>query len=177
VDELTSLLLDARDGDRRAFERVLRLVSCDVVRLVRSLADDDEVDDVVQNVFVGAWRSLPTYRAEASGRAWLLAIARRACSDAVRSRQRRRRLHATYVDLRPSMVVADSAEEYELLELVRSLPCDARDGFVLTQLIGLPYAEAAAICGVPIGTIRSRVARARSLLTERNEQATHEAAG
>jgi RNA polymerase sigma-70 factor (ECF subfamily) len=48
---------------------------------------------------------------------------------------------------------------------------------VLTQLIGLPYAEAATICGVPVGTIRSRVARARSLLTDRNEQATHEAAG
>jgi RNA polymerase sigma-70 factor (ECF subfamily) len=177
VDELTSLLLDARDGDRRAFEQALRLASGDVVRLVRSLSDDDDVDDVVQNTFVGAWRSLPMYRAQASGRSWLLAIARHACSDAVRSRQRRRRLHATFADLRPRLVVADSAEEFELLELVRSLPREARAGFVLTQLIGLPYEEAAAICGVPVGTIRSRVARARSLLMEGEELATEEAAG
>jgi RNA polymerase sigma-70 factor (ECF subfamily) len=177
VDTLTHLLLEARDGDRFAFERALQLASADVVRLVRSLADDDDVDDVVQNTFVGAWRSLSTYRAEAPGRAWLLAIARRACIDAVRARQRLRRLHATYVDLRPSVVVTDSSHAYELRELVRSLPCDARDAFVLTQLLGLPYAEAAAVCAVPIGTIRSRVARARSWLVARDAAAANEAAG
>ena len=52
--------------------------------------------------------------------------------------------------------------DFELTQLINSLDPDRRDAFVLTQILGLSYDEAAEICGCPVGTIRSRVARART---------------
>lgn len=62
--------------------------------------------------------------------------------------------------------VSAPAGEVELSHLVSGLDADRREAFVLTQVLGLPYAEAAEVCRVPIGTIRSRVARARADLLD-----------
>lgn len=59
-------------------------------------------------------------------------------------------------------VAGDPAGAHGLAQLVASLAPDRREAFVLTQVIGCSYAEAAEVCGVPVGTIRSRVARART---------------
>ena len=137
-------------------------------RLAAHLVDPDAADDLTQDTFVRAWRSLPGYRADASGRTWLLAIARRACADAIRSRSRRRRLlnrvagHAGVIDT----TVDDGSDDVALAELVRGLDAGRREALVLTQIVGCSYAEAAEVCGVPIGTIRSRVARAREDLLD-----------
>lgn len=62
------------------------------------------------------------------------------------------------------MTVPDAAGEVAVADLLARLDPDRRAAFVLTQVIGLPYAEAAAVCECPVGTIRSRVARARENL-------------
>ncbi|HKR49153.1 MAG TPA: sigma factor-like helix-turn-helix DNA-binding protein, partial [Pseudonocardiaceae bacterium] len=97
---------------------------------------------------------------------WLLAIARRVAADHVRWAVTRPR--TTAVEDWDTVVAANPAhrrtrfdEGVALRELVAGLEPNRRDAFVLTQMLGLDYATAAQVCGCPIGTIRSRVARAR----------------
>ena len=139
---------------------------------VAMLGDTGHGEEIAQEVFLGAYAALPRFRREASVRTWLLAIARRVCADAVRSRRRRRlTLVRDTADLEalsagsggPADTVAEGATVTDLLS---RLAPDRREAFVLTQLLGLPYAEAAEVACCPVGTIRSRVARARADLVE-----------
>ena len=130
--------------------RYLRLLGCEA-----ALADD-----LTQDTFVRVIGALPAFRGESSARTWLLSIARRACADDIRRTQRRRGLLQRLQSLRPPDA-ASGLGYAEVDDLVRRLDPDRRDAFVLTQLIGLSYEEAADVCGCPVGTIRSRVARAR----------------
>lgn len=169
IDELTRLLVEAREGDRVALAAAIRASQGEVWRLAAHLVGADAADDVTQDTFVRAWRSLPGFRAEASGRTWLLVIARRACADAVRSRMRRRGLAARLTDRFETSaggVTGDDSGRHALDDLVAALEPGRREALVLTQIVGCSYVEAAEICGVPVGTIRSRVARAREDLLE-----------
>lgn len=170
MDELTRLFLAARDGDRTALFHAVRASQADVWRLVVHLVGPNEVDDVTQDTYVRAWKALPAFRGDSSARTWLLAIARRACADAVRRNVRRRRLIRRAEEQADVKTVGDAADDHAgthaVHALVDALPRDQRVAFVLTQVVGCSYAEAAEVCGVPIGTIRSRVARAREQLLE-----------
>jgi RNA polymerase sigma-70 factor (ECF subfamily) len=161
VDELTVLLLAARDGDRAALRSFVETSQPAVWRFVAHQVGVDEADDVTQDVYVRAWRALPAFRRDASARTWLLAIARRACVDAMRWRSRRTRLAGRLVD-GPTAEPPDPASAHALRTLVATLESSRREAFVLTQLLGFSYDDAAAACAVPVGTIRSRVARARA---------------
>ncbi len=165
MDDLTRLFVAARDGDRTALLRAVRESQADVWRLAAHLVGPDDADDVTQDTFVRAWRALPAFRADSSARTWLLAIARRACTDAVRRRIRQRRLASRAFE-EASVSASSRAADHptgvrDLLALVDTLEVKRRTAFVLTQIVGCSYEEAAAVCGVPVGTIRSRVARAR----------------
>lgn len=164
MDDLTRLLLAARDGDRLALAGAIRASQAEVWRLAVHLVGASEADDATQDSYVRAWRALPRFRGESSGRTWLLSIARRACADVVRRRVRERRLTGRLRarTLGGGAAGGDPAGAHGLAELVASLEPDRRDAFVLTQVLGCSYAEAAEVCGVPVGTIRSRVARART---------------
>lgn len=166
MDELTSLLLAARDGDRVALAAVIRRTQVDVWRLCRHLADPEDAEDLVQEVFLRAWRSLPGYRGDASARTWLLAITRNVCAEAVRRRRRRRLLNLRATLSTGDVTVPDPAGAVAVERLLEVLDDEQRTAFVLTQLLGLSYAETAEVCGCPVGTVRSRVARARGRLVE-----------
>src|SRR5690606_39479407 len=99
---------------------------------------------------------------DASARTWLLQIAGHTCADHVRRRTRRRALVERLAARSEAPVEADASGAVDLDAAVAALDEDRRAAFVLTQVVGLSYAEAAEVCQVPIGTIRSRVARARS---------------
>lgn len=163
MDELTNLLVAAREGDRLALGAFIRSTQAEVWRLARHLVGPEDADDVAQEVFVRAWRALPRYRGEATARTWLLSIARRTCADAVRKRSRARRLR-TRLEQQPVAWATSAGNDLD--GLVASLPPERREAFVLTQVVGCSYEEAAAIADVPVGTIRSRVARAREALVE-----------
>jgi RNA polymerase sigma-70 factor, ECF subfamily len=166
VDELTRLLLAGRDGDRAALAAAIRRAQPDVWRLTVHLVGPGEADDVTQDVFLRAYRALPTFRAESSGRTWLLAITKHACADAVRRARRRRRLTDRLSANRERATVAAVDDCIGLDHLVAGLDEDRRSAFVLTQTLGCSYAEAAEICGASVAAIRSRVARARADLLE-----------
>ncbi|HEY0696938.1 MAG TPA: sigma factor-like helix-turn-helix DNA-binding protein, partial [Micromonospora sp.] len=112
-----------------------------------------------------AFRALPSFEGRSSVRTWLLGIARRVCADHLRSVVRRRRLDQRLAaQSHGQQPYPDPAGQLGAADLLRRLPAEQRGAFVLTQVLGLSYAEAAAVEQVPVGTIRSRVARARSEL-------------
>jgi RNA polymerase sigma-70 factor (ECF subfamily) len=166
VDDLTELALAARDGDRVALAAFVRSSQAEVWRLCAHLTDRDAADDVTQDTYMRALNALQSFRGDSSARTWLLAIAHRACADHVRRAQRRRRLLGALHDRRPpaSTPALDGAVELDLM--LSTLDRDRRTAFVLTQVLGLEYQEAADVVEVPVGTIRSRVARARAQLID-----------
>ena len=170
MDELTRLFVAARDGDRMALTEAIRASEADVWRFVAHLAGAADADDLTQDTFLRAWRALPEFRAESSARTWLLSIARRACADAIRRNQRRRRIteraRGELAAGGGAGATADAGLRVELDELLAALDHDQRAAFVLTQVLGCSYAETAEVCGTRIGTVRSRVARARGTLVE-----------
>jgi RNA polymerase sigma-70 factor (ECF subfamily) len=133
----------------------------DVWRYCAYLTDQQTADDVTQDTYARAIGSLHRFRGDCDAKVWLLTIARRACADHIRSQTRRRNLMQRLRDNSSEDFVAP-VRDIELTQLISSLDPDRRDAFVLTQILGLSYDEAAEICGCPVGTIRSRVARART---------------
>ncbi len=162
----TALALAAGAGDRAALAAFVRATQRDVYRFLAHLCERGEAEDLPQETYLRALRSLPGFAGRSSARTWLLAIARRVAADQVRRTVARPR--TTPVEDWDAVVAANPAhrrsgfdEGVLLRELVAGLESDRRDAFVLTQVLGLGYAAAAEVCGCPIGTIRSRVARAR----------------
>jgi RNA polymerase sigma-70 factor, ECF subfamily len=167
VDEVTVLALKARDGDRVALSSFVRSTWNDVARLATAVAGRDLAEDVAQDTYIRAIRALPGYRAESSARTWLLSITRKTAIDAVRSAGRRRRLgRLLSARTEPASQIAYQADGVLTTQVMAHLAPERREAFVLTQLMGFDYAGAAEICGVPVGTIRSRVARAREQLID-----------
>jgi RNA polymerase sigma-70 factor, ECF subfamily len=160
VDHVTQLLLAARDGNHAALERFIAETQRDVWRMCRYLGDPDTADDLAQETYERAIGSLHRYRADGPARHWILTIARRVCVDSTRRRRRGRRLQRRLAD-EPTMLSMPS-EVAELDDLLAQLDHDRRAAFVTTQVLGLRYDEAADLLDCPIGTIRSRVARARA---------------
>jgi RNA polymerase sigma-70 factor, ECF subfamily len=157
AEAVTRDALAARDGDQAAAARFVRATQAEVWRLVAHLGGREFADDLTQDTYLRAFGALPRFAGRSSARTWLLSIARRVCADHVRAAARSRRNAA------PAVVrqEPDISGQVVLRTLLDALPADRREAFVLTQLLGLAYEEAAAVCGCPIGTIRSRVARAR----------------
>jgi RNA polymerase sigma-70 factor (ECF subfamily) len=168
-DEITELALAAGRGDAEATAAFVRATQADVWRYVAYLVDRAAADDLTQETYLRALRGLRTFRAQTAARVWLLSIARRAVVDHFRKQGRTPSI-ATSLDAAEGLVdrigpaQPDGAGELALRLLIAGLDEDKRAAFVLTQVHGLSYAEAAEVCRVPIGTIRSRMARAREQL-------------
>lgn len=164
MDELTSLAIAAGRGDRGALASLVGETQADVWRLCAHLVDPAAADDLTQDTYLRAIPALPGFRGDAPARTWLLAIARRACAAEISARSRDRRL-TTRLGAAPDRGLgqppAEPGADAVVGELLAALQPERRAAFVLTQLLGCSYAEAAAVCGCPVGTIRSRVARAR----------------
>ncbi len=160
VDELTTLAFAASAGDHAALGAFVRASQADVWRFCAYLVSPDRADDLTQDTYLRAVRSLSRYRGDAPALRWLLSIARRACADALRQDSRRPEVISDFAD--PTAPSHDDA--VDLFDLVARLEPDRRAAFVLTQILGLSYAEAADVCACPVGTIRSRIARARAAL-------------
>lgn len=166
----------ARRGDVAAFEILVRRYQGDVWRLaVHLLHDDSLADDVTQEAFVRAFRFLPRYRGEAKFSTWLFTIARNCANDEMRRSGRRKNLQGRLDQERPRPP-ADESVALEVREALAALPMDLREPVVLIDMFGASYAEVAGILGAPVGTVKSRVHRARStlarsLLAKRRERA------
>lgn len=168
-DELRRLAAAAAEGDDVAVGELVRRTQPVVWQLCTALGSTGETEDLVQETYLRAVRGLEHYRGEAPVLAWLLSIGRHVCADHVRSRQRRRRLVERLSATAAEPVVPQP--EIPVDDMLDSLDPDRREAFVLTQLVGLSYEDAALALGCPIGTVRSRVARARADLTAAMQRA------
>jgi RNA polymerase sigma-70 factor (ECF subfamily) len=164
--------LAARDGDPVAQAAFVRATQAEVWRFVAALVDPGNADDLTQETYLRAFRALPAFEGRSTVRTWLLGIARRACADHIRTAVRRRRLDERLTtQAQTAGPHPDPAQHATAADLLHRLPDERRGAFVLTQVLGLSYAEAAEVEGVPVGTIRSRVARARTELVDAVGQA------
>lgn len=169
-DEITNLALAAGRGDRAAANSFIRATQRDVWRFLVYLVGRNEAEDLTQETFVRAFASVHRFTARSNAKTWLLSIARRVVVDYFRAASARPKIasehdwQAAAEQAIPNLPGIDDTVTLGLA--VRELQDDRRDAFVLTQVLGLGYAEAAEVCGCPVGTIRSRVARARRDLVE-----------
>lgn len=160
MDAWTELACAARDrGDDAALEAFVRATQADVWRLCAHLGDRPYADDLAQEVYARVVRSLQGFRGDSSVRPWLHSIVRRVVADDIGVRRRRRLEPAIPLETHP-----DHQGQVAVAALLDELDEDRRAAFVLTQLLGYSYTEAAEFCECPVGTIRSRVARAREQL-------------
>lgn len=176
-DQVTRLALAAGRGDTAALESFVKATQRDVWRSVAYLGDPGMADDLTQETFLRALSALPRFSGKSSARTWLLSIARRVVVDQIRRNQARPRAQHS-VDVEKLLECHRPFEGFENLVEIRmlldALDEDRRHALLLTQVLGLSYVEAAEVCGCPVGTIRSRVARAREDLvaaTQRTERA------
>jgi RNA polymerase sigma-70 factor (ECF subfamily) len=177
AEDLTALALAAGKGDRAALERFVRASQRDVWRLLAHVADVSLADDLTQETYLRALPSLPSFAARSSARTWLLSIARHVAVDHIRTATSRPRTTGTVDWTRAADRGRGTAAGFEdLVEvslLLEGLAPERREALVLTQVLGLPYAQAAEVCDVPVGTIRSRVARAREDLLAADDTRSH----
>ncbi|GAA2247674.1 MULTISPECIES: sigma-70 family RNA polymerase sigma factor [Kitasatospora] len=169
-EQLTTVALRARSGRPADIEAFVRATQRDVWRFVAHLTDVQSADDLAQETFLRALRSLPGFAGRSSARTWLLSIARRVVVDRYRSAAARPQCAAVpdWQAAAEQQQRPDEVPRFEnevvLSDLLDRVPAQRREAFVLTQVVGLSYAEAAAVSGCPVGTVRSRVARARDEL-------------
>ena len=171
--EVTSLALVAGRGDRVALGEFIARTQADVWRFLAHLTNADAADDLAQETYLRAMDALPGFRGEAPARSWLLTIARRAAADRVRYEVARPAVPCAPGDC-GSDAVGDDTDRVEIAAMLAWLDADRREALMLTQVFGYSYAEAAQIADVAVGTIRSRVARARADLLSRWSDAAAE---
>ena len=136
--------------------------------LLRSSAD---AEDLVQESSLRAWRGFATFRGS-DGRGWLLAIVRNTCFTWLRKNRRQEladefdeNIHSAEPDAPdPERRLFEGLDTRRVQDAVEELPVEFREAIVLRELEGLSYKEIGDIAGVPIGTVMSRLARARKRL-------------
>ena len=148
------------------FDRMVRECARPLAAYAASLTNDRTLaEETVQETFIRAWRYWPTFRGESSRMTWLVTICRRVMIDLAR----RNRTH----DVLPDNVV-DARDDFAATavnDLIRDLPVSQREVVVLCAVLGYDYESAAAMLDVPVGTVRSRLSRARESLGRRLDDA------
>jgi RNA polymerase sigma-70 factor (ECF subfamily) len=150
----------ARSGDLVAFEELVRTYQAEVFRFAFHLTRDrTQAEDATQETFFRAFRFIDRFRGEQRFGSWLFAIARNCSYDALRTP----RSFPLEEDLvaRPTV---DANVRAELDAALRAISAEHREAFLLVEVFGLSYQEAADVLGIVVGTVKSRMFRARRAL-------------
>jgi RNA polymerase sigma-70 factor, ECF subfamily len=171
------------DRTREGFDEVVREHAAAIVNLARAMTGSDtDADDLAQETFVRAWRGFAKFRGESTVRTWLHGIAlnvirtHRAKQSRVgqlfRPLSRREADEEDPLDRMPAGVDLEGqlATRDAIDRALAALPADLRETLVLRDIQGLEYREISAVLGVPIGTVESRIFRARQRLKPLLEQ-------
>jgi RNA polymerase sigma-70 factor (ECF subfamily) len=152
----------ARRGDLLAFEDLVREYQADAFRFAWHLTRDRQLAEyVTQEAFLRAFRYLTGFRGDRKFGSWLFSIVRNCAMDALR---RERRSEDPWDDRFLPRSVADPAARAELDAALRSVSTEHREAFLLVEVFGLSYQETADVLGVAVGTVKSRMFRARQAL-------------
>lgn len=163
-------------GDRRAFDVLVLKYQHRIYSLVsRFIRDSDEIQDVVQEAFIKAYRALPAFRGDSAFYTWLYRIAINTAKNYLVSRSRRPPGADIEIEDAEFMEGADALRDVADPEsqmmteqlrsaidrAIRALPEDLRTALTLREFEGMSYEEIAAVMNCPVGTVRSRIFRAR----------------
>ncbi len=160
------VLTSARRGDPGAFEVLVRALQADVWRLCLHLTGDRSLaDDVTQDAFVRVYRFLPRYRGDSKFSTWVFTIARNCALDELRRKRRRQNLFDK-AKLQRELVDVEHQATVEIREAIAGLPLELREAVVMIDMLGESYRDAARVLGIPEGTVKSRVHRARQTLAD-----------
>ncbi len=178
-----SLVRRVQRGDKGAFDALVLKYQHKVVKLVmRYVRNPAEAEDVAQEAFIKAYRALPQFRGDSAFYTWLYRIAINTAKNAVVSRDRSpvefdldaQNSDESY-DMQGRLKDSETPEGLVLTDEIRTtvnsaieaLPEDLRTAIVLRELEGLSYEEIASAMGCPVGTVRSRIFRAREAIDRR----------
>jgi RNA polymerase sigma-70 factor, ECF subfamily len=154
----------ASKGDHAAFSELVRAYQVPIWRFLRQLLGDAAAaEDVAQETFIRAYRRLSSFRHQSKFSTWLFSIARNAGIDSLRAQSRRLRLaDAARTTARRSTSGPETRVEIDLA--IQTLSPKLREAFLLVEVLGLRYREAAQVMRIPEGTAKSRVFLARAEL-------------
>lgn len=168
-------------GDKRAFDLLVGKYQRKLARLLsRFVRNPEEIEDVAQEAFIKAYRALPSFRGESAFYTWLYRIAINTAKNYLMSAGRRATTTSTSIDIDESetldmaeQVPDDNTPETEMANqqivqavnrVVEALPEELREAITLREMEGLSYEEIAEAMQCPIGTVRSRIFRAREAI-------------
>ena len=175
--EDATLVERSRDGDLDAFNQIVRRYQLRVYNLAaRILGDRTAAEDIAQDTFVSAHKALARFRG-GSLRAWLLRIASNLCYDRLRSAKRRPEqsldeamespgFHVPSRDPSPEQQAISRELHDHVQRAILGLPFDQRNTIMLVDVQGLSYEEAAEAMDVSMGTVKSRLSRARAAVRD-----------
>ena len=175
------LVQRAQRGDLRAFDLLVLKYQGRISALVsRYISDSGEVEDVTQEAFIKAYRALERFRGDSAFYTWLYRIAANAAKNYLVAKGRRPRSAASIEDAEAFDEFGFSSDSGspeaiamgdELVSAVdaamQALPEELRAALTLRELEGLSYDDIAEVLGCPVGTVRSRIFRAREAIDER----------
>lgn len=176
----------AQQGDRSAFDLLVRKYQYKVINLVGRYVSDGEAADIAQEAFIKAWRALKGFKGNSQFYTWLYRIAVNTAKNHLVARGRRVASqdidmadaelygHTEYlsdVDTPEDLAISDELER-TVMHAIASLPPDLRTAISLRELEGLSYEEIAETMECPIGTVRSRIFRAREAIDARIQALT-----
>ncbi len=168
----------AQAGDERAFELLVRKYQYKIIQLVSRLVGEGEAPDVAQETFIRAWRALPGFRGQSAFYTWLYRIGINTAKNYLVSRSRRpadqdidmadaelfgHTEHLSDIDTPEAELLTEEIRQCVIVTIT-GLPPDLRQAITLRELEGLSYEEIAEVMDCPIGTVRSRIFRAREAI-------------
>lgn len=164
------LVADARRGDEAAFAGLVNRYGPMVLSLAyASTLSRSDAEDVAQETFLAAWRGLARFRGDAAFSTWMYGLARSRCADRARRAAVRPRL-ARHDEADPLDAAAADPERrgtaLAILAAAAGLSLAQRQAVLMRDVQGLRYEEIAALQGVPVGTVRSRIAAARRSIAD-----------
>lgn len=165
------LMAAVAQGNADALRVLYTRHSATMLRLIRRLTSNVSVaEEILQETWVAVWRGADTFRGESSVRGWLLGVCRR------QAHNRLRRAEPKVVDLGEAANLPDNDTEVEvrvmtsighaeIVQAILNLPDHLREVAILALVEELPYRDVAAVVGIPVGTVKSRMAQVRTRLT------------
>ena len=179
-----ALVVRVQQGDNKAFDLLVLKYQLRLSKLVsRFLRNQSDVPDVVQESFIKAYRALPNFRGESAFYTWLYRIAINTAKNHLVSQSRKNPANSIDVQDAEDYGASEWLKEYAsperealaaelevtIQQAMGDLPSDLREAITLREIEGLSYEDIAAVMDCPIGTVRSRIFRAREAIDNKLE--------
>lgn len=176
-EDMTRLLQKAKAGDDEAFTLLVKAYQNKVFSLAYYVTKNHhDAEDVAQEVFIKMWRALPTYRGDAPD-TWIMKIAKNTCLDFIKQKKRveplgyeidgesvERPIPDTDVQSNPPDAAVQAEQRQQIAKAILQLSDEHREILTLRYMNGLSYEQLQEVLGVGMGTVKSRLARAKKSL-------------